>query len=148
MSYLPARSALKAISDFIKRLGPTTEDDLDKVREEITGKLDKSIKSKPYIIDEGSEPIDLSNIDFDKLKERFAKKKNKRVALQKVKGTIEERLEQMIEQNRSRIDFKEEFEEMIERYNNYSVTAEIQLEELFAFVKKLDDESERHMQIF
>jgi type I restriction enzyme R subunit len=143
--FLPARAALKAIADLIKRLGPSTEDDLNEVREEISDKLDQSIKSKPYIIDEGSEPIDLSNIDFEKLKERFAKKKNKRVELQKVKATIEDRLEQMMEENRTRIDFKEEFEEMIERYNNYSITAEIQLEELFKFVQKLDDESERHM---
>ncbi|MEX0608904.1 MAG: type I restriction endonuclease subunit R [Balneolaceae bacterium] len=143
--YLPARAALKAISDFIKRLGPSTEDNLSEVREEIRENLDRSIKSKSYIIDQDSEPIDLSSIDFEKLKERFAKKKNKRVELQKVKVTIEERLEQMIEENRSRIDYKEEFEEMIERYNNYSITAEIQLEELFNFVKKLDDESERHM---
>jgi type I restriction enzyme R subunit len=143
--FLPVRSALKAISDLIQQLGPSTDDDITKVKEKINEKLDQSITSKPYIIDDGSEPIDLSNIDFEKLKERFAKKKNKRVELQKVKATIKEKIDKMVAENRSRIDFKEQFEEMIEKYNNYSVTAEIQLEELFEFVQKLDHEEQRHM---
>jgi type I restriction enzyme, R subunit len=143
--FLPERSALKAISDLIKRLGPSGEDDIEEIRKEIQQRLDQSIVSSPVILDDGTEPIDISTIDFEKLKERFAKKKNKRVELQKLKTQIEQTIEQMVEQNRSRIDFKEQFEEMIEKYNNYSVTAELQLEELFEFVKKLNYEQERHI---
>ncbi|WP_234567493.1 type I restriction endonuclease subunit R [Rhodohalobacter sp. 614A] len=143
--FLPIRSALKAISDLIKRLGPTPNDDLTSLYVKIEEKLDESIHSKSYVIDSGSDAIDLSNVDFEKLKDRFAKTKNKRVALQKIKVQIEDKLEKMIEQNHTRIDFKEQFEEMIEKYNNYSVTAEVQLEELFKFVKKLNHEEERHI---
>ena len=143
--FLPVRAALKAISDFIKQLGPSTEDDIREVREEVNKKLDSSITSKPSINVDGSKPIDISEIDFEKLKERFAKKKNKRVELQKVKSQIEEKIAKMVEQNRTRIDFKEQFEEMIEKYNNYSVTAELQLEELFELVKDLNQEEKRHV---
>lgn len=143
--FLPVRSALKAISDLIKRLRPTPNDDLTSLYVKIEEKLDESIHSKSYVIDSGSDAIDLSNVDFEKLKDRFAKTKNKRVALQKIKAQIEDKLEKMIEQNHTRIDFKEQFEEMIEKYNNYSVTAEVQLEELFKFVKKLNHEEERHL---
>ena len=143
--FLPVRAALKAISDFIRQLGPSTEEDIEQVRRKVNKKLDEAISSSPVIEDDGAEPIDISEIDFEKLKERFAKKKNKRVELQKVKTQIEEKIAEMVEQNRSRIDFKEQFEEMIERYNNYSVTAELQFEELFEFVKKLNHEEERHV---
>ena len=143
--FLPVRSALKAISDFIRQLGPSSEDDINEIRKEINKKLDKSIVSSPAIMKEGSEPIDISEIDFEKLKERFAKKKNKRVELQKIKTQVQEKISELIEKNRSRINFKEQFEEMIEKYNNYSVAAELQLEELFEFVKKLDHEEKRHI---
>lgn len=143
--FLPVRAALKAISDFIKQLGPSTGDSIDEIKKEVNRKLDESIVSQPTIIDDGSKPIDISEIDFEKLKERFAKKKNKRVELQKVKTEIEEKIAKMVEQNRTRIDFKEQFEEMIEKYNNYSVTAELQLEELFELVKDLNHEEKRHV---
>lgn len=143
--FLPVRAALKAISDFIKQLGPSTGNSIDEIKKEVNRKLDESIVSQPTIIDDGSKPIDISEIDFEKLKERFAKKKNKRVELQKVKTEIEEKIAKMVEQNRTRIDFKEQFEEMIEKYNNYSVTAELQLEELFELVKDLNHEEKRHV---
>ncbi len=143
--YLPTRSALKAIGDYIKQLGPTAVDDIMQVRKKVEEKLDQSIVSSPVIKFEGSEPIDISSIDFEKLKERFNKTKNKRVELQRLKGQIEQAIEKMVEQNKSRIDFKERFEEMIEKYNNYSVTAELQFEELFEFVKKLNHEEKRHI---
>jgi type I restriction enzyme R subunit len=143
--FTPVRAALKAIADFIKTLTPEGISNLGEVREEIEEKLDSSIEPKEYQIGGGFEIIDLSNIDFDKLKERFEKKKNKRVEVQRAIGVIEERLEKMIAQNRTRMNFKEEFEAMIEKYNNYSVTAEIQIEELFKFVQSLDEEATRHI---
>ncbi|MDZ7694016.1 MAG: type I restriction endonuclease subunit R [Balneolaceae bacterium] len=143
--FLPVRSALKAIRDRIKIIGPDKNDDISDVRKEIEGKLDESIVSEPYRIDGDSELIDIGQVDFEKLKERFGKKKHKRVALEKMKTKIEQRVQEMVEQNRTRMDFKERFEEMIEKYNNYSVSVEMQLEELFNFVKDLDEEQERHV---
>jgi len=143
--FLPVRSALKAIKDRIKILGPEKNDDISEIKKEINKKLDEGIASEPISIDGDNELIDIGQVDFEKLKERFGKTKHKRVALQKMKTRIEQRVQEMVEQNRTRMDFKERFEEMIEKYNNYSVSVEMQLEELFNFVNDLDEEQERHV---
>ena len=142
--FLPVRSALKAIKDRIKIIGPQPTDDISYIKKKINKKLDESIASSPYRIDGEGEIIDIGQVDFEKLKERFAKKKHKRVELQKMKSIIEQQVQQMVEQNRTRMDFKERFEEMIEKYNNYSIAVEVELKELFDFVKELDKEEERH----
>ncbi|MDZ7716969.1 MAG: type I restriction endonuclease subunit R [Balneolaceae bacterium] len=142
--FLPVRSALKAIKDRIKILGPKPEDDISDVKKRINQKLDESIVSEPYEIYDGSELIDIGKVDFEKLKDRFASKKHKRVELQKMKTIIEKRVDAMVEQNRTRMDFKERFEEMIEKYNNYSIALEVQFEELFELVGDLNEEEQRH----
>ena len=142
--FLPVRAALKAIKDRIKIIGPQQTDDISEVKKKISDKLDESIVSEPYEIYDDGNLIDIGKVDFEKLKERFAKKKHKRVELQKMKSVIEQRVQEMVEQNRTRMDFKERYEEMIEKYNNYNISVEVQLEELFNLVKDLDEEAERH----
>ena len=141
--FLPVRSALKAIKDRIKILGPEQDDDITEVKKEINEKLDESIVSEPYTIDGDTEIIDIGQVDFEKLKERFAKKKHKRVELQKMKTKIENQIQQMVEENRTRMDFKERYEEMIEKYNNYSINVEVQFEELFKLEQELNEERKR-----
>jgi len=141
--FLPVRSALKAIRDRIKILGPEENDDISDVKKQINQKLDESIVSEPYQIDGDSEIVDIGQVDFQKLKERFARKKHKRVELQKMKTRIENQIQKMVEQNRTRMDFKERFEEMIDRYNNYSINVEVQFEELFKLEKDLSEERKR-----
>lgn len=141
--FLPVRSALKAIKDRIKILGPEENDDISDIRKKIEKKLDESIVSEPYLIDDDADLVDISQVDFEKLKERFAKKKHKRVELQKMKTKIENQIREMVEQNRTRMDFKERFEEMIERYNNYSINLDVQFEEFLKLQQDLNEERER-----
>src|SRR5699024_2706159 len=82
--FLPVRSALKAIKDRIKILGPDKNDDITDVKQQVSEKLDAAIVSEPYHIDGDNERIDIGKVDFEKLKERFAQKKHKRVALEKM----------------------------------------------------------------
>src|SRR5699024_4515236 len=49
----------------------------------------------------------------------------------------------VVEENRTRMDFKERFEEMIEKYNNYSVNVEIQFEEFLQLEQDLNEERKR-----
>jgi type I restriction enzyme R subunit len=142
--YLPVRSALKAIADMIKKLEPFQPDDISEVEAKIEEKLDESIVSEGYTIDYSADTIDIGKIDFEKLKERFNKKKHKRVELEKIKTTLKEQIEQMVEQNRTRMDFKERFEEMIEKYNNYSINVDLQFKELVDLASDLSEEGKRH----
>ena len=55
---------------------------------------------------------DLSEIDFKKLQEGF-KKGRKQIELERLRKTIERKLEDLVKSNRTRIDFKEKYVEMI-----------------------------------
>src|SRR5699024_12365251 len=57
-----------------------------------------------------------------------------------MKTKIEHQIREMVEENRTRMDFKERFEEMIEKYNNYSVNVEIQFEEFLQLEQDLNEE--------
>ena len=144
--YMEVRAALKAIADRIKQLSPEKTQDIEEIRQQVEEVLDDSIESKGYTIDPGVEyqAIDLSKVDFDKLKEKFAGNKNKRIEAEKLKATVEKKINDMVEQNRTRMDFKERFEELIDKYNNYSINLEVKVEELFDLMKDLSEEERRH----
>lgn len=67
-----------------------------------------------------SEPeyIDLSNLDFDKLKAAFQKVKRKNTLVFDLQKAIEKKLEQMIKENPLRLEFYEKYKEIIKEYNN------------------------------
>ena len=84
--------------------------------------LDDSISTDGYLIggeaDDGHIK-DLSQIDFDALKARFEKGK-KNTEVERLKSAIDRSLAKMVEQNPSRIDFREKFEKLIEEYKMHS----------------------------
>jgi type I restriction enzyme R subunit len=143
--FLSIVSALKAIKERIKIIGPQPADDISTIEKKIIQKLDESIISDSIEIKEDGELIDISQVDFDKLKDRFGKMKHQRIALQNMKTQIEQQMQRMVEQNRTRMDFNERYEEMIERYNNYSIPVDMQFTDLFKLVRELDEEKERHI---
>ena len=75
--------------------------------------------------------IDLSKIDFEKLREKFEKGR-KRIEAEKLKGVLEATLDTMVKLNRTRIDYLGKFQAMIDDYNAGSVNVE-------EFFKKLVD---------
>ena len=91
----------------------------------------------------GSQPpVDLSKIDFDKLKEKF-KTKHKRIEVEKLRGAINRKLSRMIRLNKTRMDYQEKFEQMIAEYNEGSVDAVHVWEKLIALVEELSEEEQR-----
>lgn len=90
--------------------------------------------------------VDLSQIDFDKLREEFDKKvKRKRAALQDIRQIVEQKLAQMMETNPTRMDFNKKYQEIIADYNREKdrATVEETFAELVAFVNELDAEQRR-----
>ncbi|ABE76140.1 type I restriction endonuclease subunit R [Psychrobacter cryohalolentis] len=61
--------------------------------------------------------IDLSNLDFDKLKAAFAKSDQKNTMTYTLQQIIENKLEQMLKENPLRIEFYERYKEIIDAYN-------------------------------
>ncbi|AWI25796.1 type I restriction endonuclease subunit R [Flavobacterium pallidum] len=106
-----------------------------------------------------SEPdgiyIDLSKLDFDKLKAAFAKTQRKNKLLYDLQEAVEMKLEQMLKENPLRLEFYDRYQEIIKEYNKGksledtmsafgNLTKFIQdltFEEARAFREELDQES-------
>ncbi len=89
--------------------------------------------------------MDLSKINFEALAKRFKESKHKNTDLEALKAAIRSRLEKLLRLNRTRADFTEKFETLIESYNAGSRSIEELLDELVKLSKSLDVEQERHV---
>jgi type I restriction enzyme R subunit len=82
----------------------------------------QTVVNESVFINEVSEPepeyIDLSNLDFDKLKAAFAKVNRKNTMVFDLQQAIEKKLKQMVKENPLRLEFYEKYKEIIEEYNN------------------------------
>jgi type I restriction enzyme R subunit len=119
---------------------------IEEVTQEIEQILDLSIDAHSYIItDDVNNIIDLSGLDFEKMRRDF-EKKHKNIELQKLRVEVEQVLYDMIEKNMTRTDYLKRFEEMIADYNSGSKNVDIIYKNLIDFAEALNEEQKRHMQ--
>ena len=137
-------SCLSAIAEAIRaKLNPNPAD-ITHVMGEIAELLDVSITGAE-IAAEGPPPLDLSRIDFEALSQRFKKSKTKNTDLEVLKAAIRAQLDKLIRINRTRADYLDKFEELIEAYNNGSRSIEELFEELLRMSQSLSEEQKRHV---
>ncbi len=138
--YLQVKTLL-VLAEKIKNNKPYV--DITEIMAKIDRLLDETISTVDYTI-KTPEPIDLSKVNFDKLKEMFEKGKKKQTAdiLQKL---LEQRIENMITFNKTRIDFMNKLKEMLEEYNTGSHNIESLFEQLVNLTKDLDEEEKRNV---
>ena len=119
--------------------------DISDVMDEVSSLLDYSISTQGYVIKPSATTanyIDLSQIDFETLRAKFDKGR-KATEAQKLRGTIAQKLVRMVRLNRTRIDFLQEFQKMIDEYNSGAANVETFFGNLMAFTKKLSEEEKR-----
>jgi type I restriction enzyme R subunit len=137
-------ATLTAIADAIRtKLNPNPAD-ITEVMGDIGKLLDASITG----VDMPAKPapvMDLSKIDFEALRKRFKESKHRNTELEILKATIRAMLEHLIRLNKTRADFAETFEELIESYNNGSRNIEQLFEELLKLSRNLSEEQQRHV---
>lgn len=137
---------VQVIANKIRALTPTT--DISHVMQQVEGLLDSSIATEGYVIRQltganGDEYlIDLSGIDFEALAEKF-KTGRKRTINEKLKGTVAQKLMSMVRLNRTRMDYLERFQQMIDAYNAGSLNAEEFFHQLVYFAQSLNEEERR-----
>ena len=137
-------ACLSTLGEAIRaKLNPDPPD-IAEVMGEINTLLDASITGMT-ISDQGPPALDLSKINFEALAQRFKQSKHKNTDLEVLKAAIRAQLERMIQLNRTRADFAEKFEELIESYNNGSRNIEQLFEELVRLSSNLSDEQQRHV---
>jgi type I restriction enzyme, R subunit len=90
--------------------------------------------------------VDLSRIDFEKLREEFASKvRRKHAAIQDIRDLVEQKLAQMLARNPLRMDYYKKYQEIIADYNREKdrATVEQTFAELMALAASLDAEQKR-----
>ncbi|MCC6262594.1 MAG: type I restriction endonuclease subunit R [Bryobacterales bacterium] len=142
--FSPICNVFKVVAEKIRLELPVV--DISAVMADVEALLNRSIAAGGYVMppvsNDPSRYIDLSQIDFESLREQFEKGR-KAVEVQKLRAKITVKLAQMVKLNRTRMDFLEEFQRMIDAYNAGSSNVEAFFAKLMAFAKKLNSEEKR-----
>jgi len=129
---------------------------IDAVSQRIAELLDESVvaddqglKTKEYsaeykIVQTG-KVWDLSQINFDQLKTEFKTASYKNIEIADLRSFLEDKLNQMLQQNTTRTDFAQRLQAIIDRYNAGGSSTENYYEALVNFAENLKQESERHI---
>jgi type I restriction enzyme R subunit len=137
-------ACLAAIAEAIRtKLNPNPAD-ISSVMGDVAMLLDASITGA-NMPEKPAPVIDLSKINFEALRERFEAAKHKNTEIEILKAAIRAQLEKLIRLNKTRMDFQEKFEELIESYNAGSRNIEDLFEELLHLSRNLSHEQERHV---
>jgi type I restriction enzyme R subunit len=139
----PARKVFAVIADKIRADVPPV--DISSVLAQVEDLLNRSIASGGYTmppVRNEQNYIDLSLVDFDALKAQFDKGR-KNTEVQKLRAQITQKLAQMVNQNRTRMNFLEEFQKIVDEYNAGAASVEGFFAKLMAFTKKLNEEDKR-----
>jgi type I restriction enzyme R subunit len=92
--------------------------------------------------------VDLSTIDFEKLRDEFANKvKRKHAALQDIRELVEKKLAAMLAQNPLRMDYYKKYQVIVADYNREKdrATVEATFASLAELVAEMDEETQRHV---
>jgi len=139
-------ACLRAIAEAIRNLADPP--DISHVMQGIQALLDQSIGAEPFKIKSpaaGHYGIDLSKIDFEALAKRFEKKQPTNSDLERLKAAVRAQLERMLRLNRTRTDYLEKFQALIEAYNTGSRNIEEIFRDLLALSRVLTEEQGRHV---
>jgi type I restriction enzyme R subunit len=81
-------------------------------------------------------------IDFEKLKQQFEKSR-KHIEIEKLRGQINNKLVHMLQLNKSRMNFYEQFQKLIAEYNSGAKNADAFFAQLVTFAQSLKEEDKR-----
>ncbi len=91
--------------------------------------------------------VDLSQLDFDKLRTAFGKSQKKNTIVFDLQRAVDQKLEQMMRENPLRLKFYERYQEIIKEYNQGKSMEDTvrAFDELSDFIKDLNEETFRAM---
>jgi type I restriction enzyme R subunit len=140
--FRPRHDLLEYLGEKVRRLTPTVR--APDIEREVAGLLDESIKARPYVIREDAPIYDLSQVDYEALRERFAYGR-RRTEAERLRRTISIRLREMIRRNRARVDYQREFQRLIDDYNRGSANVDTLFKQLIDLAQRLEEEERRHI---
>jgi type I restriction enzyme R subunit len=130
------------LAEAIRALSPKV--DISNIRGKVEELLDRSLAAEAYLIQEtdADDLIDLSQIDFQKLADRFEKGR-KRTEAERLRARIAQTIARLAELNKSRIDYAERLEQTIAEYNAGAINVQLYFEELLKLAQELNAEEQR-----
>jgi type I restriction enzyme R subunit len=132
------------IAQKIRSLTPPAN--ISGVMQDIEEVLDRSIATEGYVIHERplGEPhvVDLSKIDFEALEKQFSRG-HRRTETERLRGAVGSKLQGMVQLNRTRVDYLQKFQRLIEEYNAGSINVETFFKQLMKLAKELNEEEKR-----
>jgi len=137
-------ATVTALSEKIREATAPEKADISAVLMRIGQVLDRSIQGVEMVKD-GPPAIDLSRIDFKALAARFKDSETKNLDIERLKAAIRAQLDRLIAANETRVDFREQFESLIAKYNEGSTQIEQLFLELLELSRTLTDEEARHV---
>ncbi len=138
--FSPTRAALVVITDKLRSELPDV--DISDVMADVETLLDRSVAAQAYVIHEPAASYDLSRIDFRQLRKAFAQGR-KHTEAARLQAAISAKLQRMVALNKSRLDYAEQFQKMIDEYNAGASDVDLHFARLVAFVQGLNDEEQR-----
>lgn len=138
-----------AIDAIYRRIEENTQNaDIGPLIRHIQGIVDQSVESLNAVAEPSADygvRVDLSQLDFEIIKEAYAKTTQKNTMVQVMRRQMEDKLAQMIAQNPARMDYYERYQQIIEEYNQGKerVTIEQTFQHLMRFWEDLSDEAKR-----
>jgi type I restriction enzyme R subunit len=136
---------IKEVFEYLRKIidrKREEEGNLAEAKDKADVLIDESIISAGYTISSLKE-IDLSQIDFEKLEQRFKASPYKNLSISDMVDFLNERLRQLLERNVTRIDLAERLQEIINNYNTMSSDVEAFFKALKEYAEKLRDEEKR-----
>ncbi len=91
--------------------------------------------------------FDISDIDFERLRQEFARAKNRNLLMKDLQELIDDRLSCMMACNPSRINYYERYQKIVQEYNaeQDKVSIEKTFIDLTKLVKDMDEEEKRYV---
>ena len=129
-------------------------EDLEPIIRTIGNLLDRSVVTNPDDINEPtgtgnslieSKVIDLSDIDLEKLKDKFKIAEHKNIEINDMRAFIQRKIQQMLKNNQSRVNFADKYKEIVDNYNSGATATEEFFEDLRNLMKDMEEEDKRHI---
>jgi type I restriction enzyme R subunit len=140
------RAERDAINFLYKLLNRETERaDISGIMRQLHMVVDEAITTSSDRVGEASAVYDISKIDFDRLREEFARNVAKKTATMDLKQAIEKKLKRLMMQNPLNTDFQQHYENIVAEYNREKdrVTIEKSFEAFLKFAEELNEEDRR-----
>ena len=151
---------LKEVIHYLREVtdGRVDRGNLDTAKRRISALIDESIVADDEFTAAGQsvaaearfgikawKQIDLSKLDIDKLREEFKEATYKHIEIADLRAFITAKLNQLLDQNVTRVGFAQRLQEIIERYNAGGTRTEDYFDDLVNFVDQLKTEESRHI---